>query len=55
MTPPPGSDDINLNTMPQAFTTLLSAVSNPDPLDYSFDDMNTMPFTTLLSAQIAEW
>ena len=23
--------------------------------DYSFDDINTMSFTTLLSAQIAEW
>ena len=23
--------------------------------DYSFDDINTLPFTTLLSAQIAEW
>ena len=23
--------------------------------NYSFDDINTMSFTTLLSAQIAEW
>ena len=29
--------------------------SNPGPLDYSFDDINDMLFTTLLSAQIAEW
>ena len=31
------------------------AVSNPGPPDYSFDDIDTMPFTTMLSAQIAEW
>ena len=31
------------------------AVSNTGPLDYSFDDINEVPFTTLLSAQIAEW
>ena len=31
------------------------AVSNPGPPDYSFDDINDMPFTTPLSAQIAEW
>ena len=31
------------------------AVSNPGPPDYSFDDINIMPFTTLLSVQIAEW
>ena len=29
------------------------AVSNPGPPDYSFDDIDTMPFTTLLSVQIA--
>ena len=34
---------------------LARAVSNQGPQDYSFDDINTMPFTTLLSAQIAEW
>ena len=26
----------------------------PDPLDHSFDDINDMPFTTLLSVQMAE-
>ena len=31
------------------------AGSNPGPPDYSFDDINIMPFITLLSAQIAEW
>ena len=31
------------------------AVSNPAPLDYSFDGINDMPFTTLLPAQTAEW
>ena len=31
------------------------AVSHPGPPDYSFDDIDTMPFTTMLSAQIAEW
>ena len=30
------------------------AVSNPGPPNYSFDDINTMPFTTLLFAQIEE-
>ena len=28
---------------------------NPGPPDYSFDDINKMPHTALLSAQIAEW
>ena len=31
------------------------AVSNLGPPDYSFEDINIMPFTTLLSVQIAEW
>ena len=31
------------------------AVSNPGPPEYSFDDINDVPFTTLLSVQIAEW
>ena len=44
------------------FTTLICAenvrifaraVSNPGPPDYSFDGINTTPFTTLLSAHSA--
>ena len=31
------------------------AVWNPGPPNYSFDDINDMPFTTLLSVQKAEW
>ena len=34
---------------------LARAVLNPGLPNYSFDDINTMSFTTLLSALIAEW
>ena len=42
------------NTMGYA-RILARAVSNPGLPNYSFDDINIMSFTTLLSAQIAEW
>ena len=34
--------------------TLGTAIIRSPP-DYTFDDINDMPSTTLLSAQIAEW
>ena len=40
-------------TTPSPWAT--SESSRAGPPDYSFDDVNDMPSTTVLSAQIAEW
>ena len=56
---PPGASSVprltTLWAVPKSLQEQYQLPSNPGPPDYNFDDINNMPFTTLLTVKIAEW